>query len=94
MENYQLLKSLHLLGVILFLGNIIVSATWKMLADRTKSPVIIAYVQKLVIITDFSLTATGALLLLVTGVMMSSLFGNIRDIFWLSWGGGCLLPRV
>jgi hypothetical protein len=29
--------SLHLLGVVLFLGNIIVTALWKLLADRTQS---------------------------------------------------------
>jgi hypothetical protein len=43
MDNYLLLKSLHVLGVVIFLGNIIVTAVWKALADRTGSPAIVAY---------------------------------------------------
>ena len=86
MENYQLLKSIHLLGVTIFLGNIIVTAVWKMLADKTRSPAIVAYAQRLVTITDFVFTAVGALLIIVSGRMMASRFGDIGDIFWLSWG--------
>ena len=33
--SYDAFKVIHLLGVVLFLGNIIVTALWKMLADRT-----------------------------------------------------------
>ena len=33
--SYNAFKVIHLLGVVLFLGNIIVTALWKMLADRT-----------------------------------------------------------
>ncbi len=42
MDAYLLLKTLHLLGVILFLGNIIVTGWWKAMADRTRDPMIIA----------------------------------------------------
>ena len=88
MENYEILKSLHLLGVTLFLGNIIVTAFWKMLADRTKTPAVIAYAQRLVTITDFVFTATGVLLIAITGRMMASRFGEISDSLWLIWGWG------
>jgi len=86
MENYQLLKSIHLLGVTIFLGNIIVTAVWKMLADKTKNPAIVAYAQRLVTITDFAFTAIGVLLILISGRMMASKIGEISDILWLSWG--------
>jgi hypothetical protein len=33
---YLAFKVIHLLGVVLFLGNIIVTAVWKTLADRTR----------------------------------------------------------
>ena len=46
MNDYLLLKSLHVLGVVIFLGNIIVTAVWKALADRTGSPTIAAYAQR------------------------------------------------
>ncbi|MCU7846007.1 MAG: DUF2269 domain-containing protein [Candidatus Thiodiazotropha sp. (ex Monitilora ramsayi)] len=84
--SYQLLKSIHLLGVVIFLGNIIVTAVWKMLADKTKSPAIVAYAQRLVTITDFSFTAAGVLLILVTGRMMAPRIGEINEVLWLAWG--------
>jgi len=86
MDNYQLLKTVHLLGVTIFLGNIIVTAVWKVLADKTKTPAIVAYAQRLVIVTDFTFTAVGVLLILVSGRMMASGFGEIGEVFWLSWG--------
>lgn len=86
MDNYLLLKSLHLLGVTLFLGNIIVTALWKMLADRTKSPSIVAFSQRLVTVTDFVFTGTGVLLIMITGRLMATNFDSIDSLFWLTWG--------
>jgi len=86
MDNYQLLKAIHLLGVTIFLGNIIVTAVWKVLADQTKSPAIVAYAQRLVTITDFIFTGLGAALIIISGRMMSATFGEIADVLWLSWG--------
>ena len=56
--SYNALKVVHLTGVVLFLGNIIVTAVWKILADRTGEPRVIAYAQRLV-------TAGGAALIVV-----------------------------
>jgi uncharacterized membrane protein len=56
---YNAWLSLHILGVVLFLGNIIVTAVWKTLADRTKNPSVVAYAQRLVTVTDVAFTATG-----------------------------------
>ena len=86
MDNYLLLKSIHLLGVVIFLGNIIVTAVWKILADRTRSPEIVAYAQRLVTLTDFAFTAVGVVLILVTGEMMAARFGGVDAAPWISWG--------
>ena len=40
---YLFLKGIHILGVILLLGNIIVTAWWKIMADRTRDPRVIAF---------------------------------------------------
>ena len=48
---------------MLFLGNIIVTDVWKMLADRTQNPRVIAYVQRLVTLTVWISTARGAALI-------------------------------
>ena len=70
MENssYLILKSVHILGIILLMGNIIVTAWWKFMADRTKNPVIISFAQKQVTLTDFVFTAPGALLAIAAAV--------------------------
>ena len=70
--DYQFLKALHFLGIIVFLGNIIVTAIWKALADSTKKPDVISYAQRLVTITDYSFTATGAALIVISGRLMAS----------------------
>jgi len=86
MDNDQILKIIHYLGVVLFLGSFIVTAVWKILADKTQSPEIVAYAQRLVTITDFTFTPIGVLLILISGELMAIKFGAISDILWLSWG--------
>ena len=61
-NTYLLLKSIHIFGVILLMGNIIVTAWWKFMADKTKEPNVIAFAQRQVILTDFVFTAPGALM--------------------------------
>lgn len=85
--SYLTLKMLHLLGVVIFLGNIIVTGWWKFMADRTRRPEIIAFAQRQVTLTDFVFTAGGAALLLVAGWGNALLHGmDIFEVRWLSWG--------
>lgn len=65
--TYEILKFLHLLGVIFLLGNVTVTSAWKVLSDRTRDPVIIARAQRLVTLTDWAFTFWGILLLVVGG---------------------------
>ena len=90
--SYLTLKSLHLFGVVLFLGNIIVTAWWKIMADRTRDAKIIAFAQRQVTLTDFVFTAGGASLVLAAGWGNAALHG--MDMFhtkWLSWGSWLFL---
>ncbi|CAC9950727.1 integral membrane protein-like protein [Bathymodiolus heckerae thiotrophic gill symbiont] len=87
MNTYLLLKSLHILGVVLFLGNIIITGWWKVMADRTKNKHIIAFAQRQVTLTDYVFTLGGVLLVLVTGIGNTML--HELDYFmikWLAWG--------
>ena len=70
-NSYLLLKSIHIFGVILLLGNIIVTAWWKFMADKTQNPSIIAFAQRQVILTDFVFTAPGALVAILAGDYMA-----------------------
>ena len=81
--DYRLVKMLHLLGVVLFVGNILVTALWKTLADRTRDPKVIAFAQRLVGVTDVVFTGPGAGLVAVSGVMMGIVFATDLDgAFW------------
>ena len=86
-DSYLLLKSLHLLGVVMFLGNIIITGWWKFMADRTLNPQIIAFAQRQVTLTDFVFTAGGAALVLAAGWGNAALHGmEIHSLRWLTWG--------
>jgi uncharacterized membrane protein len=85
-ENNGAWIALHVLGVVLFLGNLIVTALWKTLADQTRDPRVIAYAQRLVTITDVAFTATGAALITVTGFVLASDWGGITGPSWLTTG--------
>jgi uncharacterized membrane protein len=84
--SYNAFKVVHLLGVVLFLGNIIVTALWKMLADRTREPAVIAYAQWLVTLTDWIFTAGGVALILIGAYGMVAVGGLDLRQTWLVWG--------
>jgi len=86
-NTYLLLKSLHILGIILFLGNIIITAWWKAMADKTKEPAIVAFAQRQVTLTDFIFTFGGVVLVSTTGIGNAVLHNmDYYSIKWLSWG--------
>jgi len=86
-NTYLLLKSLHIVGAVLFLGNIIVTGWWKAMADRTRNPTIIAFAQRQVTLTDYVFTAGGVVLILATGIGNAVLHDmDYLSIRWLAWG--------
>jgi uncharacterized membrane protein len=90
-QNYLLLKSLHVFGVILFFGNIIVTAFWKTFADLSRDWKIISFSQRLVTYTDSSFTAIGALIIAVTGIFMAKTYGHYWNVKWIAWGLGLFI---
>lgn len=85
-QHYLLLKSLHIFGVLLFLGNIIVTGFWKIFADLSRDWRIISFSQRLVTYTDISFTTTGVLIIAFTGIIMAKAYGNYWSIKWMAWG--------
>lgn len=87
MNTYLLLKTIHLFGVMLFLGNIIITGWWKFMANKTANPVIIAFAQRQVTLTDYVFTAVGAAILLAAGMANAMLHDMaILQTKWLLWG--------
>ena len=72
---------------MLFLGNIIVTGVWKVLADNTGDPRTIAYAQNLVTLTDWIFTTGGVVLILIGAYGMVWVAGlNPLGPAWLIWG--------
>jgi uncharacterized membrane protein len=88
MENaYLWLKTAHIAGAVLFLGNIVVTGWWKLMADRTRDPRVIAFAQRQVTLTDWVFTAGGIALLLGAGLANLRLHRiSVAEHAWLAWG--------
>ncbi|NJO53953.1 MAG: DUF2269 family protein [Bacteroidales bacterium] len=84
---FEVLKTLHIVGVVLLVGNVTITAFWKAFADRTGNPAVIAFGQRLVTITDFVFTAAGIVLVYVGGVGAALTLGlHPFEPGWLLWG--------
>jgi uncharacterized membrane protein len=78
-------KIVHVLSASLFLGNVVVSGTWAALAERTRNYEVIAFSNRLVLVTDLLFTLTGAVLVVITGSMMAHRFGGAASQGWIAW---------
>ena len=87
MDSYLIFKTIHVVGVALFVGNIAVTAWWKAMADLTRDPKIIAFAQRQVTLTDYFFTA-GGIVLLVIGGMGAAQTGNLPFFAtpWIAYG--------
>ncbi|MEK9724994.1 MAG: DUF2269 family protein, partial [Rhodospirillaceae bacterium] len=81
--SYETAKLIHLAGVVLFLGNIVVTALWKTLADRKGDAGVIRFAHRLVIVTDWAFTGGGAALLSLGAGGMVWIAGP--DLFTETW---------
>ncbi|HEX6396716.1 MAG TPA: DUF2269 family protein [Steroidobacteraceae bacterium] len=68
---YLVLKSLHVLSVVLFLGNIITGVFWKFHADRTGTLPARAQALEGIIRSDRWFTMPGVTAIIITGVWMA-----------------------
>lgn len=68
---YLALKVVHILAVVLFLGNIGLAMLWKLDADRTRNPAIMAHVLEGVVLGDRWITVPSAVILVSSGVLMA-----------------------
>lgn len=80
---YFALKTLHILAVVLFLGNIITGLFWKAHADRTGDARIIAHTLDGIIRSDRWFTIPGVLMIVVFGLGAAMVAG--LPILGTSW---------
>lgn len=81
----NVLLFLHILGAIIFLGNIVTAAIWKIRADLRRDPGFIHNTVKNVLLADFIFTLPGIILIIVSGILMAVQSGYSMDTFnWLT----------
>lgn len=80
---YLALKVLHILAVVLFLGNIITGVFWKAHGDRSGDPRIMAHIMDGIIRSDRWFTIPGVVLIIAFGFGAAGLAG--LPIFGTPW---------
>ena len=84
--HYAILKSLHILSVVLFLGNIITGVFWKYHGDRIGTPGARAQALSGIISSDRWFTMPGVIAIIVTGVLLAlALHLPILGTRWILW---------
>ncbi len=75
----------HLFGAVIFLGNIITAAFWKIRADVKGDAALIHSAAKNVMLADFVFTLPGLILIIVSGALMAAEAGYPMSGFnWLT----------
>jgi len=83
---YLWLKLLHLVAVVAFLGNITTGLFWKLHADRTRDPRIIAHTFDGIIRSDRWFTIPGVVVILVGGIGAAIAGGiPLLGTGWILW---------
>lgn len=76
---------IHLLGVVLFVGNIVTAAFWKVRADLSGNAESIHAAAKNVMLADYAFTLPGIVLITVSGIIMAQQAGWAMNGFnWLT----------
>lgn len=92
MDYLIILRAIHLLGVVLFIGNLIISAYWKIRADQTHDSKFIVFAYREVIRTDYFFTLPGGAMILGGGCGMAWLLEYpFLQVPWLVWSFGLLM---
>jgi uncharacterized membrane protein len=83
---YLVFKLVHIVAVILFLGNIITGLFWKAHADRTRNPQLIAHTLVGIIHSDRWFTLPGIMAIIVGGVGAAVVGGlPLLHTGWILW---------
>ena len=80
--SYNIHKLLHLTGVMLFMGNMIVGPIWFSFAYYSKNKDLLNFANKLLQITDIYVTIPSMALTIINGLFLASIFGGSRNQTW------------
>jgi uncharacterized membrane protein len=84
---YALFETVHIIGAVVLLGNVTITAYWKVLADRTGDAALIAHAQHGVTIADWIFTLAGIVFILIGGYGAAAVAGlSLTGPSWLVAG--------
>lgn len=81
-----ILKSLHILGAVMFLGVGLGSAFYKWRADKSGDPKVIAWCQHEIVLADWLFTTPSAVIMPVTGFWLLHVYQMPWTTPWVFWG--------
>jgi uncharacterized membrane protein len=84
MNEYMLVKWIHILSSTVLFGTGVGSAFYLLMASLKRDPVVLAQVARWVVIADWMFTATTVVIQPVTGLYMAKLVGMDLSARWLS----------
>jgi uncharacterized membrane protein len=83
--GYLILKLLHILFAVVFLGNIIIAVFWKRHGDKTNNPAIMAHTMRGIIKADRRFTVPGVAGLAIFGFGAQGMGGISIMTAWIFW---------
>ena len=83
---YLIWKLLHIIAVIIFMGNITLTPFWKAAADKTKDREKIADTLKNIIRADKIFTMPSVTFLIIFGFGAQMTYGYPMETSWIMWG--------
>ena len=88
-NDYTLYKLLHLIAVVLFLGNVTLGLFWVAHAERTRDARLIAHAMDGIIRADRWFTWPGVILILAAG-FAGAIVGDLKilRVGWIAWSIG------
>jgi uncharacterized membrane protein len=90
-DTYLVWKFLHITGVVMLMGNITVTAIWKFFADRDGRATVLAFAQRLITYTDWSMTVWGVVLTMAGGYGMALAGQFALFSGWMLWAQACFI---
>lgn len=77
-------RLIHIAGGILFIGNIVVTGVWMLMARRTNDLRVISFASVMVDWLDLVFTGPGVFLILVSGIVLATPWGGVLGASWIS----------
>lgn len=86
---YLIVKTAHILSALLFLGAGLMTAWYKVRADRAQDPKVIAWYAREIVLADWIFTLPSGITLPATGVWLATLLGQPLSRGWVALGIAC-----